>query len=828
MSGPAPAREGLPALFYLMVVAAVALILAWGVAEKGPTRWDDSWYLAGAVRLFDRFADEGLGGYWRGFEHALGDKAPLITVLPFPFFCLIGRSTYVIYLVNSVGCVVLALALYHFCRRFFERPVALWAVFFALTSALLAGLSRLFLVEYWLTAFTLCALLALARWEETGRNRWLLALGVCCGLGLLMKITFPLFAGPVVAVILLRARRQNLPRVLGDIVLIAIPAVALAGPWYFHNWALVTRRSFQESYFVPVHPTAPQSPVRLAADYVLLILNNGLSSVHVVAALAGMVVWLAARRRNFLGGAAWYLLPWVVGLPVFAVSENRDLRLIAPMIPAFAIAIAAVFTFALDRAAATIRRVSSAAVVIGLLLVTAGHSFAAFGDRVIKLGPWQLFSSTFAYAFPPNPQHWPLDEVIHRMAWQERLGRGSWLIVGMGADTWSFNSNNLDLQTALLHYPMEFHTTAYTSNPDEVRLIMSRTQYFLLKDGGTQQPLSRFQGGPLTRDVLLSGALFRESEPAIPTPDGGRIRIFQNASAEPDAFLPARQSATPPELPPATLNFSNQLQVTGLRLTEADGVFTLALKWKCLNPPPIAYRCFAHVLDGEGKLLSSMDHEILHGSPPVNEWQPGDEGYEARYLVLPAAKAQGAQIRLGLFDPETRLRVPLQASTLPLKDDYTAAVVEPNRAPPTEVTFRLEPAPLVPVDVLFDGGLRLTGYSVKREGGVAWLRLRWEAPASLAAPLRFFGHAVQSQELTAGILASFDNDLGLDRMPRSPEGRPRVFVQDIARDVSKLDPAIHLLRAGVFDFDHPLDRVAVRSSSLPMSRPQKAIYLPLP
>jgi hypothetical protein len=807
-----------PLRLYWLIAAAVALILAWGAAEKGPTRWDDSWYLAGAVRLFDRFAEEGLAGYWNGFAHALGDKAPLITVLPFPFFCLLGRSTYVIYLVNSVACVVLAAALYRLARGFFDEKTSLLAVFFALTTPLLLGLSRIFLVEYWLTAFTVCAVWTLAEWDRTRRWRWLLALGVFCGLGLLTKITFPLFAGPVVAAVLLRGYGKRLAALIGAVVLIAAPAAALAGPWYYHNWELVTERSFKESYFVPTHHVERASPLAMAADYLFMLVNDGWSVVHLSAAVIGLGLWLATRRDNFLGGAWLYVVPWIATLPIFVLSENRDLRLIAPMTPAAAIVLAALFS----RAG---RRITAAVAVLGGLAAVEG-SFAAAGVPPIRLGRWQVFSSTTSYCFPPNPQYWPLADVIERLARRDRLGRDSRLIVGMGADTWSLNSNNLDLQAVLMRYPIEFHTTAYTSNPDLVRSIMSRTQYFLWKDGGTQQPLTRFEGGPMTRDYLLNGPLFREVEFGVETPDGGRLRLFQNASAGPDVFLPAGASQPLPELPPVDLNFGGQLQVKGLRFTERDGVFTLALRWRCASTPTALWRVFAHVVDPQGKLLGAMDHEVLRGSPPVHTWQPGDEGYEARYLALPPAKAQGAQLRLGLFHPETGLRLPLWASTLSLKDDYTAAVVAPNATPGAQYVFNMQPAPVIPCDVAFERGVRLTGYSFHRAGGVAWLRLHWLAPPGLRDRLYFFGHAVASQDRETPILLGFDQDLGLDRLPRRRPRGPQALVQDIVRDVSKLGPEVKFLRAGVFDMDEPLDRLAVRSSSLPMSREQKAVFLP--
>ncbi|MBI3694165.1 MAG: glycosyltransferase family 39 protein [Acidobacteria bacterium] len=706
--------------------------------------------------------------------------------------------------------------MYRFARQFFEERVALLAVFFSLSAPLLAGLSRLFLVEYGLTALVMWTLVALARWDETRRERWLLAVGAFCGLGLLMKITFPLFAGPVVAVLLLRAHAKRPGRLLADVLLIALPAVLLAGPWYAHNWESVTRRSFEESYFAPVHPTERLSPLGAAFEYGVMIVNEGLSAVHVVAAGAGLAAWAILRRDNFLRGSLVYVIPWLVSLPVFALSENRDLRLIAPMFPALALATAALFDTMLDRRP---RRWLIAGALAGAGFVTLVHSFSMFSERTLRLGRWQILSPTIGYAFRPNPQHWPLAEVIERIAHRERLGPGSRLIAGLGADTWSFNSNNLDLQAVLLKYPFEFYTTAYTASTDEIRRLMSRTQYFLVKEGGTQQPLDRFRSGSRTLDFLLHGPLFREVEPAIGTPDGGRIRIFENASAGPDAFISARQPPALPELPKADLNFGNQLRVTGLRATEKDGLFTLALRWRSVNPAAGAYRVFVHIVDQQGMLLGSMDHEILHASPPVREWQPGDEGYEARYLVLPAAAARGGQLRLGLFDPETRLRVPLWASTLPLKDDYTAAVVEPNQPPGEGYRFQMEPAPIVACNVEFEGGLRLTGYSLARSAGAVWVRLRWSAPRRPRGRLRFFGHAVSDQSAETPILLSFDQDLTLDNAE---------VVQDILRDATKLPGGAQFLRAGVFDLDQPLDRFAIRASNLPLNRQQKAIYLPLP
>jgi len=140
----------------------------------------------------------------------------------------------------------------------------------------------------------------------------------------------------------------------------------------------------------------------------------------------------------------------------------------------------------------------------------------------------------------------------------------------------------------------------------------------------------------------------------------------------------------------------------------------------------------------------------------------------------------------------------------------------------------MSPAPIAACDVQFDEGVRLTGYSLRLSHDVAWLRLRWLAPRGLDSRLRFFGHAVATQSPEAPILLSFDHDLGFEKMPQRRGNDSFVVVQDILRDVSKLGAEAKFVRAGVFDIDKPLDRLAVRSSSLPMSSQQKALYLPLP
>jgi hypothetical protein len=247
-----------------------------------------------------------------------------------------------------------------------------------------------------------------------------------------------------------------------------------------------------------------------------------------------------------------------------------------------------------------------------------------------------------------------------------------------------------------------------------------------------------------------------------------------------------------------------------------------------LNPAPRPYRAFAHLVNQQDQIVGSLDHDILHGSPPVDEWQPGDEGYEARYIALRPALAQDLRLRFGIFDPETGQRVPGWASTLPLKDDFTAAVVDPSQPAASGYVFQMAPAPISPCNIAFPDGLTLTGYSLRRTRDVVWLRLRWSAPRRISQKLRFFGHVVPDQRRDTSILLSLDQDLNLDRLPPPRLGGPLDLVQDIVRDSSKLGDQAKFIRAGVFDVAQPNDRLTVRSSSIGLDKTQKAVFLPLP
>ena len=290
----------------------------------------------------------------------------------------------------------------------------------------------------------------------------------------------------------------------------------------------------------------------------------------------------------------------------------------------------------------------------------------------------------------------------------------------------------------------------------------------------------------------------------------------------PDAFV----SADYRELHPVDLNFNGKWQLLGFRFSREPRHLTLALRWRCLRAVFHRTWCFAHVFDPEGRRVASLDHELLDGDPPPVVWHPGDEGYEFRSFDLDPVSSNGSNLpqyhlRLGLYDPVTNLRLPLVRSNLAVTDEFTAAVMESDTRPAEGYVHYCEPREMTSCQVVLEGGVELSSYSVTAAPGIVWVRLRWSISTVPAKALMFFGHLVPSCDPEIGALVWLDQDLAVHG--RGPQPR---FVQDIVRAAPPAGGSPLFLRAGVCT--HPdLQRLSILESSFDADLQNRCVYIPI-
>src|SRR5258708_21121633 len=163
--------------------------------SQNPTFWDDSYYLRGSLELYDALTDKGISGFASAFAQLYGSRAPLICVFPIPIYLMFGREYDPRSLVGIGFLVLISVYLFRLGARLWSPREGLLAVAIVQTMPLVYGLSRQFLVDYGLATIVVMSMYYLLCSPSLTAAGTMVRLGVLLGIGILMKVTFPLYSG---------------------------------------------------------------------------------------------------------------------------------------------------------------------------------------------------------------------------------------------------------------------------------------------------------------------------------------------------------------------------------------------------------------------------------------------------------------------------------------------------------------------------------------------------------------------------------------------------------------------------------------------------------
>lgn len=669
-----------PALLITLILFFVVSTALWLKLNHAPPQWDDAWYLTNSLTLFDSLGEGGLPAYGLSYLKILGIKAPLITVLPTPLYLLFGRSVRFAYLVNLFAMPVLLLLLYAIATRLGGERVGLIAVFVAGTMPLLYGLSHWFLVEYWLTVLVCLTIYLVSAAPGRPGLRIYFLLGITCGLGMLLKISFPLYVLPSIAYLFIRDVSESRWSVKSVCAFIA-PAILLPLPWYLVNYRQAIIRAFFSGYSnQAAAPFGDSSAFSLPAigNYLLNVMNAGTSSYYVLLCGAAFIFVFLKRKLP-----AWWLrcpredrvllVLWMLPFPVFLFGRNRDIRFVAPFLPAVALAIASL----LDQVIAltTRSKIAFPALLAFPLLAFLHSSFGVLGDLKLSADPLLFAARELHFAAVYDPRHWPHREILDHIVHSTAFYSGERKLVMLGSDLPEFNVNNLELAALSHKLPLQLTTSAYEKDLPTLWVQLYSAAFFVYQDG--VEPESRFINryrNELLDEIHKSGN-FRELPCGLRLPDGGLVHIFEKRPRLQAALVPAGDD----RVSPYQFDFGGQIQLEGLAFERMSNNLALRLRWRCVRSPDREYRCFVHVLDSDGKLIGQVDHRLLAGNPPLRTLQPDDVFSETLNFPLPPNLRKGAyHLRLGLFDEPSGERLPASivsaGAGFSLTDNRTAVV----------------------------------------------------------------------------------------------------------------------------------------------------------
>jgi 4-amino-4-deoxy-L-arabinose transferase-like glycosyltransferase len=642
--------------------------LIWLRLDHSPPSWDDAYYLANSLVLYDSLAEGGVPGYARQFLTMMCSKPPLIAALPTPVYLIFGRKPRAAYLINLVFLLVILSAVYWLGKRYASPRAGLLAAAIVGTMPMIYGLSRWFLVECGLTALVCVAMCVLAEWNRFDGAWKGFLLGAACGLGLLMKTSFPFFIAIPILYFVWRMR----PRAL---LASAAAAALIAAPWYLVHWraAFQTAVNAGSATTANVYGTGAVFSLADIWNYCVNLANTGPTLYFLalpILAVAFFRTLQPAAMRGLLLCAMW-----AAPILFLIFGHYRDLRYAAPCLPALALALGILLDMAFRKRFAAAAAITAVLLALPLLSMLQ-TSFGILGDRRIEMGGLLFVAPRFDYAREYRAAEWPQQAILADIYRTSRLAGGEKIRLLLGTDSVRFNADNFRLAAIQSKLPFEISTTAYESDAGKLPELLALAAFFVYKDGGEREaPFFNVHGAAAVNE-MRKGGRFVELPFARPLPDGGVVHVFANRFRDRFQRGGAFLSAGLDSLPDCNVTFAGKLQLTGLALDRTADGMEVKYRWRCLKPVDRDYWCFTHIVDTSGNIVGYLDHQILSGDPPTSQWKDGDIAVE-RLLFPLSANQSGAtyHLRLGLFDRATGERLPISASTFTVTGEGTA--VEP-------------------------------------------------------------------------------------------------------------------------------------------------------
>ncbi len=157
---------------------------------------------------------------------------------------------------------------------------------------------------------------------------------------------------------------------------------------------------------------------------------------------------------------------------------------------------------------------------------------------------------------------------------------------------------------------------------------------------------------------------------------------------------PQRGVAYDPEVP-LDVNIGDQMRLDGFDLDpvqpEPGQPWEVTLYWTGLQPMPMEYTVFVHLVDEEGEIVAQGDAPPMGGDYPTTLWPVGQAVRDPHRIEVPEEVSSGRyELRVGVYRLDTGERLPVVLST-PTPEGAAAATAAPvaglNLAPETSTTL---------------------------------------------------------------------------------------------------------------------------------------------
>lgn len=388
---------------------ATVAVLRW---HEGFSNVDDYLYAAQTQAYLDALpAPGGLLDAWR----ANGSNAPLVPTLALPLAAL-GDSPHWLVLVQIVPLLLLVVAARSLLGSLGLRPRSAWLAAGGIgASAPVLGYAAMYHFGLAATALTVTALAAYARSDRLARRRAAVLFGLALGLLSLTRVVAPVYVIAIVIPVAIDVLRSRAPGRLGNLLLSAGIATAVALPWWAvcggTAWEYLTSAGYGDSPFT--RSASAAEVVRERFDW-----TADETGWLVIVVIVVLLVPAMIRLRRDDGARrllACLLAVCAVGMVFLATSSNAGTAFALPLVVLAACVAASGLPLLGPRArAAAIAACAAAVALPTLALLRVMPEVSVAGQPLWSKGipAWQQARVALACADCPIPDSDELTEDV--------------------------------------------------------------------------------------------------------------------------------------------------------------------------------------------------------------------------------------------------------------------------------------------------------------------------------------------------------------------------------------------------------------------------------
>lgn len=306
--------------WFWFAVVAVALITAniiWIALDASPPLWD----MAGHSSRAAQTAELLRGFHVKSVLTTPGAYPPATYVVTAKAFILFGMKADVPQYSLLFFLTLYCLSMYGIGLRVFQRSApAFAAMLLSLFYPLLAHFTRIYDLDFPLTAWTVGSIAVLLASERFSKRGWSIMFGICVGIGMLTKWTLVFFVlGPLLVVFWKQWIDKN---ALRNFLFALMIAAILAGPWYLVHVSDIARSAEatrQNVFSVPAENLFSWESIGFYSVKTIKSITWPLA----LFAVAGIVYALRKRSAEHRMLLLWIFVPYVILTFAFLSKESR-------------------------------------------------------------------------------------------------------------------------------------------------------------------------------------------------------------------------------------------------------------------------------------------------------------------------------------------------------------------------------------------------------------------------------------------------------------------------------------------------------------------------